>query len=98
MIFDYKNFWLYFKDIVEGKEIKTLSWNLTPKIVRQLIDYAIFNGCKPFEKEKDFVIQDIENNIENKIEFDETDFTPNIKTEIVVEMRKMVFQNPKSKI
>lgn len=58
--FEYKNFWLYFKEIVEGKDIKIPSWNLSPKIVRQVIDYAILNGWNPFEKGKDFVIKDIE--------------------------------------
>lgn len=92
--FDYKNFWLYFKDIVEGKDIKIPSWNLSPKIVRQIIDYAILNGWKPFEKGKDFVIQDIE----NKIDLDGTNPIQNIRTEIILKMREMILQNPKSKI
>lgn len=92
--FEYKDFWLYFKEIVEGKDIKITSWLLSPKIVRQVIDYAILNGWKPFEKGKDFVIQDIE----NKIDLEETDFISENRTEIISEVRKMIFQNPKSEI
>lgn len=62
-VFDYKNFWLYFKDILEGKDIKIQSWNLTPKIVRQVIDLAVSEGWKPFEKGKEFVIHNIEDRI-----------------------------------
>lgn len=92
--FEYKDFWLYFKEIVEGKDIKIPSWNLSPKIVRQVIDYAISNGWKPFEKGKDFVIKDIE----SKIEINETSPISEIRTKIVSEVREMIIPNPKSEV
>ena len=92
--FGYKNFWLYFKDIAEGKDFKIPTWNLSPKIVRQVIDYAVLYGWKPFEKGKDFVIQDAE----NKIDLGEIDQIQNIRTEIILKMREIILQNPKSKI
>ena len=92
--FEYKNFWLYFKEIVQGQDIKIPSWNLSPKIVRQVINYGITNGWRPFEKGKEFVIK----NIESKINIKESDSISENQTNIVSTMREMIFPNPKSEI
>lgn len=92
--FEYKNFWLYYKEIVQGQDIKIPSWNLSPKIVRQVIDYAILNGWNPLEKGKDFIIRDIE----SKIDIDSTNSITEVQTEIVSKMREWVTPNPQSEI
>ncbi|MBX7171798.1 MAG: hypothetical protein K1X72_12630 [Pyrinomonadaceae bacterium] len=92
--FEYKDFWYYFKQFVEDQNIKTPNWNLSPKIVRQAIDYAILKGWKPFEKGKDFVLKDME----NKIKIEESEVFSEITKNIISETRKMIIQNPKSKI
>lgn len=90
--FEYKNFWLYFKKIVQGENIKIPSWNLSPKIVKKVIDYGIANGWKPFEKGKSVIIKDIE----SKININESDSISEIQTNIVSIVRDMIIQNPKS--
>lgn len=92
--FEYKNFWYYFKEIVQGQDIKIPSWNLSPKIVRQVIDYAILNGWKPLENGKDFVIKDIE----SKINIKSKDSIVEVQTEIVSKVREWVTPNPQSPI
>ena len=52
------------------------------------------HGWKPFEKGKDFVIQ----NIENKIDIDGANPIANVRTKMILEVHKMIFQNPKFKI
>ncbi len=95
--FKYKDFWFYFKEIVEGELkadecyndelLKITGGNLTPWLVRQVIDYARQIGWNPFEKGADFIIQDIEDKIDI-----------NFWTETTAEERKSKIQNPKSKI
>ncbi len=57
-IFDYKNFWLYLKERVENKNFESPTWILTPKIVRKVIEFGLKNNWKPFEKGKDFIIDE----------------------------------------
>ena len=87
--FDYKNFWYYFKEVIENRDINIPSWNLSPKIVRQVIDYSLANGWKPFEKGKDFVIKDIE----EKINIEEIPPHLEIKPKIISEVRQILHKN-----
>ena len=68
--FKYKDFWLYFSDGLKENEryndelLKITRGNITPWLVRQVIDNAIKKGWKPFEKGKDFVIKETEDKID----------------------------------
>ncbi|HEY8559324.1 MAG TPA: hypothetical protein VIL74_02890 [Pyrinomonadaceae bacterium] len=89
----YKNLWLYFKELVKDDEFYKDKLSmitpgvLTPWAVRQIIDYALQNGWKSFEKGADFVITDIEDKIDI-----------NFWTETTTEERRSKIRNPKSKI
>ena len=95
--FKYKDFWLYFSDILKGelKEddlyddelLKITKGTLTPWLVRQVVDYALKNGWKPFEKDKDFVITETEAKIDI-----------NFRTETISTTRRSQIPSPKSKI
>ena len=87
----YKNLNLYFRELIKNddfykdKFLMISAGVLTPWVVRQVIDYALEKGWKPFEKGADFVITDIEDKIDI-----------NFWTETTAEERKTA--NPKSKI
>ncbi|MGI9055724.1 MAG: hypothetical protein ACR2F2_07975 [Pyrinomonadaceae bacterium] len=91
--FKYKNLWLYFGELVKDDEFyddKLLLISagiLTPWVVRQVIDNALQKGWKPFDKGKDFLIEDIVDKIDI-----------NFWTESTAKERKSKIQNPKSKI
>ena len=91
--FKYKNLEIYFRELVkddtfyDDKILIISAGVLTPWVVRQVIDYALHKGWKPFEKGKDFVITDIEDKIDI-----------NFWTETTAEERKSEIQNLKSKI
>lgn len=57
-IFDYKDFWLYFKERIENKDFESPTWILTSKTVRKVIEFGLINGWKPFEKGEDFIIDE----------------------------------------
>ena len=52
--FNHKDFWLY---LSEGTGDK---WILTPQIIRQSIEYGLANGWKPREKEKHFIVKNMD--------------------------------------
>jgi hypothetical protein len=91
--FNYKDFWLYFSDGLSEDErynnelLKITNGNITPWLVRQVIDSAIKKGWKPFEKGKDFLIKETEDKIDI-----------NFWTETTAKERKSKIRNPKSKI
>lgn len=91
--FSYKNLNIYFWELIKeddfykDKGLWITEGVLTPWVVRQVIDYGLENGWKPFEKGKDFLVKDIEANLDI-----------NFWTETTSETRKSAIQNPKSKI
>lgn len=91
--FSYKNLNIYFWELVKNDDsykdigLWITEGVLTPWVVRQIIDYGIANGWKPFEKGKDFIVKDIEANLDI-----------NFWTETTSETRKSAIQNPQSKI
>ncbi|HRH41142.1 MAG TPA: hypothetical protein PKY82_05815 [Pyrinomonadaceae bacterium] len=89
--FNYDNLCLYFKGLVSSDELRDFliitPGIFTPWVVRQVIDYGLLNGWKPFEKGKDFFVKDIEKNLDI-----------NFWTETTPETRKSAIQNPQSKI
>lgn len=89
----YKELHIYFwelvkeEDFYKDKGLWITPGILTPFVVRQIIDLAIGAGWKPFEKGKDFIL----NNIEHKIDI-------NFWTESTSETRQSEIRNTKSKI
>lgn len=84
--FRYKDIWLYFKENVENESSQITSFKLTPNIVRQVIEYGIANGWKPFTKAKNFIIDNLEDNV-----------FP-FSTDALLENCESAIRNPKSEI
>lgn len=81
--FRHKNIWLYFKENTGNESSQLTSFKLTPNIVRQVIEYGMSNGWKPFTKAKNFIIEDD---------------VFNFSTDTLLENCESAIQNPKSKI
>jgi len=95
--FNYKDFWLYFDDLVYGNLkrdelydddlLEATNGIITPWLARQVIDHALQKGWKPLTKGRDFVITETEDK-----------FDTNFWTEAGLKARKSEIRNPKSKI
>lgn len=64
--FRYKDFRLFFSDHLQPDEhyddelLKITGGNLTPWLVRQVVDHALKKGWKPLAKGQDFIISETE--------------------------------------
>ena len=52
--FNHRDFWLYFSEGTGD------TWNFSPQIIKQCIEYGLANGWNPDKKESNFIVENMD--------------------------------------